>query len=140
MPRFERRGFRRFGRVDIPKPIKVGEEYDVEINEVGSKGDGIARIKNFVVFVPNTKKGEKVHVKIKEVRNRFAIGEKVGAAEEVAEEKPEEPVAEAAEEVPAEETVEEAEEKPEEEVKEEPTEEPEEELTDEVEVEEAKEG
>jgi len=130
MPRFERRGFRRFGRVDIPKPINVGEEYDVEISEVGSKGDGIARIKNFVVFVPNTKKGEKAHIKIKEVRNRFAIGEKVGAAEEVAEEKPAEEVTEAAEEAPAEEAVEEAEEKPEE-VKEEPTEE--------VEVEETKE-
>lgn len=65
---------------DAPKPIKVGEEYDVEINEVGSKGDGIARIKNFVVFVANSKKGEKIKVKITDVRNRFAIAEKVGEA------------------------------------------------------------
>ncbi len=92
MPRFERRGFKRFGqRVDLPKPIKVGEEYDVEINEVGSRGDGIARIKNFVVFVSDTKKGEKAHIKIKEVRNRFAIGEKISGAEETAEEPSEEP-------------------------------------------------
>lgn len=80
MARFERRGFggRRFGpRPNIPKPINVGEEYDVEINEVGSKGDGIARIKNFVVFVNGGKQGEKTRIKIKEVRNRFAIGEKV---------------------------------------------------------------
>jgi predicted RNA-binding protein with TRAM domain len=93
MLRFERRGFKKFGpRVDLPKPIKVGEEYDVEINEVGSKGDGIARIKNFVVFVSNTKKGEKAHIKIKEVRNRFAIGEKVSKAEaEEPEEETEEP-------------------------------------------------
>jgi predicted RNA-binding protein with TRAM domain len=78
--RFERgRGFGR--RFDIPKPIKVGEEYDVEISEVGSKGDGIARIKNFVVFVNGTKKGEKAHIVIKEVRNRFAIGEKTGETE-----------------------------------------------------------
>ena len=82
MARFERRGFggrsssfhERAG-ADIPKPVKVGEEYDVEINEVGSKGDGIARVKNFVVFVSDVKKGEKAHIKIKEVRNRFAIGE-----------------------------------------------------------------
>ncbi|MGC9058897.1 MAG: TRAM domain-containing protein [Candidatus Aenigmatarchaeota archaeon] len=71
---FERRTFgRRFEK--LPKPVKVGEEYDVEINEVGSKGDGIARIKNFVVFVPGTKKGDKKHIKIKEVRGKFAIGE-----------------------------------------------------------------
>jgi len=103
MPRFERRGFRRFGpRADIPKPVKVGEEYDVEISEVGSKGDGIARVKNFVVFVANAKKGEKARIKITEVSNRFAIGEKVGAGEE-----PEEMVEEVEEEVPEEETAEE---------------------------------
>jgi predicted RNA-binding protein with TRAM domain len=93
---FRRGGFRKFGsRVDIPKPVKVGEEYDVEINEVGSRGDGIARIKNFVVFVAGAKQGEKTRIKIKEVRNRFAIGEKVSGkaeAEEEAEVSEEEPV------------------------------------------------
>ena len=79
--KFERR---RFGG-GIPKPIKVGEEYDVEIQEVGSKGDGIARIKNFVVFVNGAKKGEKMHIKITDVRNRFAIGEKTESTEGVAE-------------------------------------------------------
>jgi len=94
MARFERSGFggrrgggfgrSRFGdrfddRSDVPKPVKVGEEYDVEISEVGSRGDGIARVKNFVVFVNGAKQGEKVKIKIKEVRMRFAIGEKVGA-------------------------------------------------------------
>jgi predicted RNA-binding protein with TRAM domain len=73
---FEKRGFGRlFARNNAPKPVKVGEEYDVEITETGSKGDGIARIKNFVVFVPGSKKGEKKHIKIKEVRTKFAIGE-----------------------------------------------------------------
>jgi len=94
MPRFERRGgFRggeRFGsrgfdrgydrESNVPKPVKVGEEYDVEISEVGSRGDGIARVNNFVVFVNGAKQGEKTKIKIKEVRERFAIGEKVGEA------------------------------------------------------------
>ena len=83
--RFDRedRGF------DEPKPIKAGEEYDVEIKETGSKGDGIARISNFVVFVNGAKIGEKLRVKITDVRNRFAIAEKVGTATqaEVPEEK-----------------------------------------------------
>lgn len=76
-PRFDQ-GFDR----DQPKPIKVGEEYDVEIKETGSKGDGIARINNFVVFVNGAKLGEKVHIKITDVRDRFAIGEKTGEATE----------------------------------------------------------
>ncbi len=71
-PRFGGRDY------DVPKPIKVGEEYDIEINEVGSKGDGIARIKNFVVFITDSKKGEKVRIKITDVRDRFALAEKVG--------------------------------------------------------------
>ena len=37
-------------------------------------------MKNFVVFVNGAKQGEKAKVKITEVRNRFAIGEKVGVA------------------------------------------------------------
>ena len=89
MPRFERRSFGGRGRSfgpseDLPKPVNVGEEYDVEISEVGSRGDGIARVKNFVVFVNGTKQGEKLKIKIKDVRNRFAIGEKVGAGSEEA--------------------------------------------------------
>lgn len=76
------RGFRKFTPLNIPKPVKVDEEYDVEINEVGSKGDGIARIKNFVVFIAGAKQGEKTRIRIKEVRNRFAIGEKVSETKE----------------------------------------------------------
>jgi len=71
-PRFGDRGFDRF-----EKPVKVGETYDVEIKETGSKGDGIARVKNFVVFVANAKKGDKCKIKITQVARRFAIGEKV---------------------------------------------------------------
>ncbi len=74
-PRFG--GGPRFGGRDEPKPVKIGEEYDVEITETGSRGDGIARIKNFVVFVPGTSKGDKVRVRIKELRGRSAIGEVV---------------------------------------------------------------
>lgn len=134
--RFERRSFgggsrggfgggRRYddSRSDVPKPIKVGEEYDVEISEVGSKGDGIARIKNFVVFVNGAKQGEKIKIKITEVRNRFAIGEKVGAGEAKTEEQATEEEAEE-ETAPAEATEETAEEETKEE---EPAEETEEE-------------
>lgn len=87
-------------RTDVLKPVKVGEEYDTEIKEMGSRGDGIARIKNFVVFVNNTKVGEKTRIKITEVRNKFAIGKKIAKEEkEMSEE--EEPEEE--EEVPSEE-------------------------------------
>ena len=36
-------------------PVRVGEEVDVKIEAVGEKGDGIARVKGFVLFVPGVK-------------------------------------------------------------------------------------
>jgi len=43
------------------------------------RGDGIARVEGFVIFVPNTKQGEHVKFKITRVGNRFATGELVQA-------------------------------------------------------------
>jgi predicted RNA-binding protein with TRAM domain len=69
--------FGRFGRSDTPKPVKVGDEREVTIENVASKGDGIAKIEGFVIFVPGTNVGDKVKIKITELRRTCAIGEKV---------------------------------------------------------------
>lgn len=61
-------------------PVKAGEEINVKIEAVGEKGDGIAKVKGFVIFVPNTKQGEDVRVKITKVLKKVAFGEVVGAA------------------------------------------------------------
>lgn len=68
-----------FGADQSPKtaPIEEGEEYDVKIEDVGKEGDGITRINGFVVFVPDTKAGDEVKVKIVSVRRRFGFAEKV---------------------------------------------------------------
>ncbi len=58
-------------------PVKVGEEYEVHIEAVGGKGDGVAKVKGFVLFVKDTKKGDYVKVKVTRVL------EKVGFAEVV---------------------------------------------------------
>ena len=58
-------------------PIQEGEEYEVKIEDVGKEGDGITRVEGFVVFVPDTKVGDEVKVKITSVRRRFAFAEKV---------------------------------------------------------------
>ena len=60
-----------------PKPVEEGKEYEVAIDAQGAKGDGIAHIDSFVVFVANAKVGESIKVRITAVRTRFAIGEKV---------------------------------------------------------------
>ena len=56
----------------LPKPVEVGEEYDVDIKEISRRGDGVARIKGLVTFVPNTKPGDHLKVRITRVGRRFA--------------------------------------------------------------------
>ncbi len=58
-------------------PVKEGEVYDVTIEAVGEKGDGIAKIKGFVIFVPNVKQGDQVKIKIGRVLRKVAFGEVV---------------------------------------------------------------
>ena len=74
----------RFKREDSnePKPVKEGEVHTVTISEVSRRGDGIARIKNFVVFVAGTQKGDTVKIKITEVSGNHATGEVIGEGEE----------------------------------------------------------
>ena len=66
-------------------PVKVGDIVDVKIEAVGEKGDGIAKVKGFVIFVPNAKEGETVKIKITKVLRKVGFGEIVtegGAAAE----------------------------------------------------------
>jgi predicted RNA-binding protein with TRAM domain len=57
--------------------VAIGEQHDVKIEDVSRKGDGVARIKGLIVFVPNTKKGDEVTIKITRRMPKFAIGERV---------------------------------------------------------------
>ncbi len=74
-------GRRRFGSrgsgFNLKKPVEVDKEYEAEIEDISRRGDGIAKIEGFIVFVPGTKQGERVKFKIKRVGSRFAIGELV---------------------------------------------------------------
>ncbi len=64
-------------RGGVSSPLNVGDVHDVKVEDVGREGDGLARIEGFVVFVPNTKKGDEVKVKITKVSRRVAFGEVV---------------------------------------------------------------
>ena len=64
---------------NMTKPVEVDKEYEAEIEDISRRGDGIAKIQGFIIFVPNTKQGEHVKFKITRVGSRFAIGELVQA-------------------------------------------------------------
>jgi len=58
-----------------PKPVKAGDEIEVEIEAVASKGDGIAKKDGFVIFIKGAAQGQKVKIRVTEVKERFAVGE-----------------------------------------------------------------
>jgi len=93
-----REGGRGFGPRFPPKPVDMGKEYDVEIQESSRRGEGIARIKGLVVFVPNTKPGDKVKIRITRISRRFCEAEVVGKAEGKPESEAPSPIEAAAEE------------------------------------------
>jgi predicted RNA-binding protein with TRAM domain len=70
-------GVRRSGGDYGPKPVETGKEYEVEVTELSRKGDGVARVKGFVIFVKGARIGEKAKIRVVNVGERFATAEKV---------------------------------------------------------------
>lgn len=54
--------------------IKKNEEYIVDIIDYGMNGEGICKIDNFTIFIPNAMKDEKVKIKIVKVLTSYAYG------------------------------------------------------------------
>jgi len=78
---------RSFAQKDAP--VKVGDEIDVKIEAVGKKGDGIVKKDGFVLFVPNTKEGQEVKIRITKVLSNVGFAEVAGESEGNADAQPE---------------------------------------------------
>ena len=53
--------------------IQKNQEYIVDIIDNGYEGEGIAKINNFAIFIPNAIKGEKVKILIVKVLTSHAF-------------------------------------------------------------------
>ncbi|MBN2421547.1 TRAM domain-containing protein [Candidatus Woesearchaeota archaeon] len=62
-------------------PVNVGDEIDVKIEAVGEKGDGVAKVKGFVLFVPNVKEGELVRIRVTKILRKVGFAESIGPAQ-----------------------------------------------------------
>lgn len=54
--------------------IKKNQEYIVDIIDNGYEGEGIAKINDFTIFIPNAIKGEKIKILIVKVLSSYAYG------------------------------------------------------------------
>jgi len=62
------KGFKRY-------PVELGEELEVEIIELSQKEEGIAKVQGLVVYVPNSKPGNHVKIKITHIDGKTAKAE-----------------------------------------------------------------
>jgi predicted RNA-binding protein with TRAM domain len=58
-------------------PVKENQEVEVVIDDIGSRGDGIAKMQGYLIFVPGSKIGERAKVRIRSVSGKFAVAERV---------------------------------------------------------------
>ena len=65
------------GKRRLTAPVREGEEVEVQIEDVGSEGDGVAKVEGYTLFVPGTEAGDRVTVRIEDVKERFGFAEPV---------------------------------------------------------------
>ena len=71
---YGRRGYTQRG-FSRQAPVEEGKEYEADITELSRRGDGIAKIEGFVIFVSGAKTGDHVKFKVTRVGRRFAEAE-----------------------------------------------------------------
>jgi len=63
------------GKSRLTAPVREGEEIEVEIEDVGTEGDGVAKVEGFTLFVPGTEQGDRLTVRVEQVKERFGFAE-----------------------------------------------------------------
>jgi translation initiation factor 2 subunit 2 len=61
---------------EIPALV-IGNTYDVLIQDLGKKGDGIAKLDKYIIFVPGVSKGTTVKIKITNISGTSAFAQVV---------------------------------------------------------------
>lgn len=64
------KGFKRY-------PVEAGEELEVDIVELSSKEEGIAKVQGMVVYVPNAKPGDHKKIRILRIEGKTAKAEAI---------------------------------------------------------------
>ena len=65
------------GKKFLNVPVNLNAFYEVQIEAIGEAGDGIAKINDFIIIVPDAKKDEVIKVKVTDIKPTFAFGERV---------------------------------------------------------------
>jgi len=70
-----RGGHYKIKHVEKQCPVELGEELLVNITDIAPSGDGMSKIRGYVIIVPKAKPRDCVKIKITQVGEKAAIGE-----------------------------------------------------------------
>jgi predicted RNA-binding protein with TRAM domain len=56
-------------------PVELGEEFLVNITDIAPSGDGMSKIRGYIILVPKAKPRDCVKVRITQVGEKSAVGE-----------------------------------------------------------------
>ena len=57
-----------------PAPINVGDELEVNIIDTAPSGDGISKIRGYVIVVPKAKPRDRLIIRVTEVSEKIGTG------------------------------------------------------------------
>ena len=61
----------------LTAPVSEGDRLEVEIEDTGREGDGIAKIEGYTLFVAGTEPGDTVEIEVTDIKPRFGFGERI---------------------------------------------------------------
>jgi len=64
------------GKRLLTAPVREGDVFTVDIEDVGEEGDGVASVEGFTLFVPGAEAGDTVEVEVTDVKPRFGFAER----------------------------------------------------------------
>ncbi|NLI73146.1 MAG: translation initiation factor IF-2 subunit beta [Euryarchaeota archaeon] len=64
---------RRAIRSDEKEGLREGEVYDVVIEDVGRKGDGVAKLDKYIIYVSGATKGAQIKIRIQKISGNVAF-------------------------------------------------------------------
>ncbi|MCO8242788.1 MULTISPECIES: 23S rRNA (uridine(2552)-2'-O)-methyltransferase [unclassified Haladaptatus] len=64
-------------RKRLTAPVRAGDKLEVTIEGVGSEGDGVAKVEEYTLFVPNTEEGETVEIRVEDVKPKFGFAQRL---------------------------------------------------------------
>jgi 23S rRNA (uridine2552-2'-O)-methyltransferase len=65
------------GKHRLTAPVSEGDTVEVTIEDIGSEGDGIAKVEGFTLFVSGVEDGETVEVRVDDVKPKYAFAQPV---------------------------------------------------------------